>query len=213
MTQTRKLLAVMAAATSLALTGCVTLLPEAKPVQLYRFTPEPEAVDRHVGDTPRIPVIRAGGGFQTAAAGDRILTSQGNEAAYLANARWTQAAAVLFDQAVMAGFAASNGPARLVTPGEIGRPAFGMRIDVSRFEADYSADPEAAPEVHVDIYVVITRLKDQKVVAEQSFSIRRKAAGNRGAAIAGAFQSAVQEAVGKLVAIADQGVAAQASAS
>ena len=40
MTLTRNLLRLSAAGAALALAGCITLLPDAKPAQLYRFTPE-----------------------------------------------------------------------------------------------------------------------------------------------------------------------------
>lgn len=41
MTLTRNLLRLAAAGAALALAGCITLLPDTKPAQLYRFTPDP----------------------------------------------------------------------------------------------------------------------------------------------------------------------------
>lgn len=208
MTLTRNLLRLTAAAAALALAGCITLLPDTKPAQLYRFTPDPAVMGLSTPTEGRTPVIRAGGSFHPAAAGDRILTSDGAEAAYLANARWTQAASVLFDQALVSAFATSRGPARLITPGELGRPTFGLRVDVSRFEAAYDQGPRAAPEVRVDLHVVVTRLRDQKVVQERSFSIARRASENRGGAIAEAFREATSEALGAVVKATDEGVSA-----
>ena len=207
MTLTRNLLRVSAAAAALTLAGCITLLPDAKPAQLYRFTPDPGTLGVSAPTEGRVPVIRAGGSFHPAAAGDRILTADGAEAAYLANARWTQSASVLFDQAMVAAFASSTGPARLITPGELGRPAFGLRVDVSRFEADYDQGPRSAPEVRIDLHVVVTRLRDQKVVREDSLSISRRASENRGGAIAEAFRDATGEALGAIIKAADAGVA------
>ena len=207
MTLTRSLSGLAAALAALALGGCITLLPDAQPAQLYRFTPDTSALPG-APNMARTPIIRAGGSFHPAAAGDRILTAEGAEAAYLANARWTQSASVLFDQALVAAFAASSGSARLITPGELGRPAFGLRVDVSRFEADYDQGSRAAPEVRIDLHVVVTRLRDQKVVREQSFAVKRRASENRGGAIAEAFREAVTEALESIVRTADQGVAA-----
>lgn len=209
MTLTRNLSRLAGALAALALGGCITLLPDTQPAQLYRFTPDPGplAAASDAG-TARTPLIRAGGSFHPAAAGDRILTAEGAEAAYLANARWTQSASVLFDQALVAAFAASSESARLITPGELGRPAFGLRVDVSRFEADYDKGSRAAPEVRIDLHVVVTRLRDQKVVREQSFSVRRRASENRGGAIAEAFREAAAEALGAIVRTANEGVAA-----
>ena len=210
MTLTRNLSRLAGALAALALGGCITLLPESQPAQLYRFTPDPGALPAAsaAAGTARTPLIRAGGSFHPAAAGDRILTAEGAEAAYLANARWTQSASVLFDQALVAAFAASSGSARLITPGELGRPAFGLRVDVSRFEADYDQGSRAAPEVRIDLHVVVTRLRDQKVVREQSFAVKRRASENRGGAIAEAFREAAAEALGAIVRTADEGVAA-----
>lgn len=191
---------------ALLLSGCITLLPDSKPTQLYRFTPDPQASATPSPTEGRYAVVRAGGNFHPAAAGDRILTSDGAEAAYLANARWTQAAAVLFDQALVRAFATSSGPARLITPGELGRPAFGLRVDVSRFEAAYDRGPRAAPEIRVDLHLVLTRLKDQTVVQEQTFAFSRRATENRGEAIAEAFSEAVEEALETIVRTTDQGV-------
>lgn len=208
MTLTQTLSRLTAGLATLILAGCITLLPDTQPAQLYRFTPDPGTLGAIPSTEGRTPLIRAGGNFHPAAAGDRILTAEGAQAAYLANARWTQSASVLFDQALVAAFAASNGPARLITPGELGRPAFGLRVDVSRFEADYDRGARAAPEVRVDLHIVVTRLKDQKVVREQSFSVSRRASENRGEAIAEAFRDSVSEALGAIITTANEGVAA-----
>jgi cholesterol transport system auxiliary component len=207
-TLNRNLSWLAAAVATLTLAGCITLLPDTQPAQLYRFTPDPLTPVASAPIEGRTPLIRAGGNFHPAAAGDRILTAEGAKAAYLANARWTQSASVLFDQALVAAFAQSTGPARLITPGELGRPAFGLRVDVSRFEADYDEGPLAAPEVRVNLHVVVTRLRDQKVVREQSFTVTRRASENRSGAIAEAFRDATSEALGAIITIADEGVAA-----
>ncbi|MCA3714383.1 ABC-type transport auxiliary lipoprotein family protein [Phenylobacterium sp.] len=208
MTLNRNLSRLAAAVATLTLAGCITLLPDSQPAQLYRFTPDPLKQIAPAPTEGRTPLIRAGGNFHPAAAGDRILTAEGAKAAYLANARWTQSASVLFDQALVAAFASSTGPARLITPGELGRPAFGLRVDVSRFEADYDKGPRAAPEVRVNLHVVVTRLRDQKVVREQSFTVTRRASENRSGAIAEAFRDAASEALGAIITTADEGVAA-----
>ncbi|MFM8819296.1 MAG: ABC-type transport auxiliary lipoprotein family protein [Phenylobacterium sp.] len=208
MTAQQSLLRLLILVSALVLAGCVTLLPETKPVQLYRFTPETEPPGSGAMAENRVPVIRAGGSFHPAAAGDRILTSEGPAAAYLANARWTQSASVLFDQSLTGAFAASTGPARLITSGELGRPAFALRVDVSRFEAAYDQGSRAPPEVRLDLHLVVTRLSDQKVVREENHSIARRAAENRSGAIASAFQAVTEEALSVIVKATDAGVAA-----
>lgn len=211
MTLTRNLLRLAAAGAAIALAGCVTLLPDAKPAQLYRFTPDPLPASGSAPVEGRIAVIRAGGAFHPAAAGDRILTTEGEEAAYLADARWTQSASVLFDQALVRAFATSQGPARLITPGELGRPAFGLRVDVARFEAAYDQGPRAAPEIRVDVHVVLTRLRDQKALQDRTFAIEKRASENRAGAIAEAFRQATDEALNAIVRTSDEAVSAPAA--
>jgi ABC-type uncharacterized transport system auxiliary subunit len=81
-------------------------------------------------------------------------------------------------------------------------------VDVSRFEAAYDRGPRAAPEIRVDLHLVLTRLKDQTVVQEQTFAFSRRATENRGEAIAEAFSEAVEEALETIVRTADKGVGA-----
>jgi ABC-type uncharacterized transport system auxiliary subunit len=54
----------------------------------------------------------------------------------------------------------------------------------------------------------VTRLRDQTVVQERSFSIARRASENRGGAIAEAFREATSEALGAIVKATDEGVSA-----
>ncbi|MCA6327704.1 MAG: ABC transporter, partial [Phenylobacterium sp.] len=74
--------------------------------------------------------------------------------------------------------------------------------------ADYDKGPRAAPEVRVNLHIVVTRLRDQKVVREQSFTVTRRASENRSGAIAEAFRDAASEALGAIITTADEGVAA-----
>ena len=85
---------------AMVLTGCVTLLPKTKPAQLYRFGYAPELVEQKaqaagtagaVGKTP-VGIVFGTVTFPQDSAGDRIVTVEGNEVAYVAEARWTSAA-------------------------------------------------------------------------------------------------------------------------
>ncbi len=186
---------------ALVLSGCISLLPKSKPVQLYRFA----AVGAETTATPRpnaIAVFRTNGSFQSEAADDRILTVSGGKAAYVAQSRWVAPAELLFDEAVAKAFDASA--VRLIARGQQGRFAYALRLDVRNFEARYDSDPKAAPTVVVRLHAALTR-SDQTRVGEQDFEAKVRASDNRVGEIVGAYNRAVGEVIGKLIAWTEAG--------
>ena len=185
-----------------ALSGCISLLPKSKPVQLYTFVPPPTAAraGAATGGTVAKPVavFRTNGTFQSEAADDRMLTvTNGKAGAYAAQSRWHAFAALLFDQAVDQAFDAS--PVRLVERGQQGRTAYGLRLDMRNFEVRYTSGPDAAPVIVVRLHAALNRA-DQSIVGEQIFEANAPAADNRVGAIVAAYNQALGEALGKLVA-------------
>ena len=180
---------------TVALSGCISLLPKSKPAQLYRFgVAEPTAAPpARAGD---VAVYRTNTRFQEEASDDRILTVSGGKAAYIAQSRWVAPAEVLFDQAVAQAFDAS--PVRLIGRGQQGRFAYALRLDVREFEARYDSGPKAAPTVVVRVHAALTK-SDQSNVGEQDFEARVPAADNRVGEIVSAYDKAVGEVLGKLV--------------
>ncbi|MFI4964131.1 MAG: ABC-type transport auxiliary lipoprotein family protein [Caulobacterales bacterium] len=196
---TRALLRLAAlAACALALSGCISLLPKTKPAQLYRFGPEPAASQREAPPSPNaVAVFRTNGTFQGESADDRLLTVTGGKAAYIAQTRWVAPAAVLFDEAVSDAFDAS--PIRLIARGQQGRFSYALRLDVRNFEARYDAGPDAAPTVVVRVHAALNK-SDQSIVGEQIFEASVPAADNRVGAIVAAYDKALSEVLGKIVA-------------
>ena len=91
-------------AAALALSACVSLLPDAEPSQLYRLE---GAIDPSATIAPPAPtfgLVLPSTGFVQAASGDRILTVTGDEVAYIAGARWVAPASELFEEAVERAF-------------------------------------------------------------------------------------------------------------
>lgn len=198
MTMMRRLIPIgVLAAGALALTGCA-LLGGGKPANLYRFgqstvgEPAP-ASGQSVG------VFRAPGPFQREAAGDRILTVTGGKAAYIAETRWVAPASTLFNQAVTAAFDADPGPVRLVSRGEPGQAAYVLRLEVRNFETRYDNGPKAAPTVVVRLHATLSPRRAQDV-REQMFEAQVPAGGNRVTAIVAAYDQAVAQVLGKVVA-------------
>ena len=181
-------------ACALALSGCISLLPKSKPVQLYSFAPPPAKAG--TAGPNAVAVFRSNGQFQDEASDDRILTMSGGKAAYIAETRWVAPAETLFNEAVADAFDAS--PIRLLARGQQGRFGYALRIDVRSFEARYDNGPKAAPTVVIRLHAALTR-SDQSAVGEQDFEARAPASDNRVSAIVDAFRKANGEAIGKLV--------------
>jgi len=160
---------------ALALTGCVTLLPKTKPAQLYRFGYTPELVERKaeaagtagraVGTSPT-GIVFGTMTFPQDSAGDRIMTVEGSQASYIAEARWTSSASGLFRDAVSTGFARGG---QTVTLEPRGPTAAGFRLDISvrRFEVDYR---RKRPTVSVALDARLIRMSDRLVVGQKFIS-------------------------------------------
>ncbi len=139
-------------------------------------------------------------GFDRAAASDRILTVTGTQAAYIKDARWVTSSVALFDSALQRTFDADQGPARLVDRAEIARIDYVLKLDVRTFEARYDHGQAAAPTIVVEVHAALDRTRDRIVVGDRSFKASVTASDNRVGAIAQAFDQAVAEVLGELVA-------------
>ena len=182
---------------ALALSGCISLLPKSKPAQLYRFGATPAAAPATAARPNAVAVFRTNGSFQGEAADDRILTITGGKVAYIAESRWVAPAETLFNEAVANAFDAS--PVRLIARGQQGRTAYALRLDVRDFETRYDHGAKAAPTVVVRLHAALTR-SDQTSVGEREFEARAPASDNRVSAIVEAYDKAVADVIGKLVA-------------
>lgn len=183
----------LAAAVSLG--GCVSLLPKAKPAQLYSFTDVP-VVSTTPAAGPSSAIVLGALTFPRAATSDALLTRTGAEAAYVAGARWTGPASVLFREAVDRAFDGS-GKVRILSRGELGAAAGILRIEVRAFETRYSA-PEAIPSVAVVIHARLTRI-DGSFVAERDFATETPASENRVGPIVDAYRTSTSKSLGGLV--------------
>lgn len=170
---------------AVALSGCVTLFPDADPSRLYRFEiSAPADVSEKQIDVTRGPIV-----FNGAAASDGILTVSNGELAYIDGARWAAPAQQMFQEELVRAFQA--GRARLIGPGEIGHSDWILRLDVQRFEVDYRNGPEAAPTVVIEIKAAMTRNMRDGDTVERVFKAEVRAADNRVSAIVPAYNTAL----------------------
>jgi cholesterol transport system auxiliary component len=184
---------------ALALSGCISLLPKTKPSHLYRFG-QPAGAQAMTAAPGQVGVFRTNATFQRESAGDGILTITNGQAAYISETRWVAPAAILWDEAVLAAFDADPGPIRLISRGEPATAAYILRLDVRNFEARYDHGAKAAPTVVVRVRAAMTRGTDRSTVAERIFEKQVTASDNRVGAIVPAYDKAVAEVLGEVVA-------------
>jgi cholesterol transport system auxiliary component len=194
--------AVLVAAASL-LAGCISLFPKGDPVQLYRFGATPSQLQEMASAEPGFGVLLAATGFDHAAAGDRILTVTGTQAAYIKDARWVTTSVGLFDSALQRAFDAYPGTARLVDRAEIASIDYVLTLDVRTFEARYDGVEAGTPTIVVNVHAALHRTRDRSVVGDRSFQAAVVARDNRVSAIVEAFDQAVARVQGELVAWVD----------
>jgi cholesterol transport system auxiliary component len=188
---------------ALALGGCVTLFPKTPPAQLYRF--EASVAQAPPAAGPAVPVQEASLDFDPAASGDQLLTVSGEQVAYISAARWAAPASELFEAALAHGFDAAGGRVRLAPPGP-SKAAYRLKLDVTRFEAEYANGPGAPPNVVVHMHMTLERQENLAVVAEEDIDESAPASENRVGSIVGAYDAATSKAVSDIVAWVAQNV-------
>ncbi len=192
-------------ALAVSLSACISLFPESEPAQLYRFdgaTPI-AAAGPALAPSAHFGVLRANGAFVRSSAGDRLLTVNGDQVAYIAETRWVTPASVLFNEAMTRAFDNNTGAARLMSRGETRRANYFLRVDVTRFEAVYDQGSKAAPQVAVGLRVSLLRA-DRTLAGSTLIEAKVRAGDNRVSSIVTAYDQAVGQALAELIAWTNQ---------
>lgn len=182
-------------ALALPLTACSGLLGGGGSADIYHFGALP------AGDAPETPtgpaggpeaaapatLLYAGATFGSAIDSDRILTVNGLQANYIADARWVAPASELFDAATVRAIERRTPSARVVRIRGAPLPQYALGVDVRRFEADYVAGPQAPPEVVIEARVRLMRWSDRTLLDEWQLSAHEPLTENRMAVIVAAF--------------------------
>lgn len=191
--------ALIVTSAGVVLSACA-LLSSPDPVQLYRFGAVDPPATAPAED--RTPIALAPIEFPAGADGDRILTSQGGQVAYLAGARWIGPAQDLFAASLETAFLEQARRVRVSDRRELPRADLTLDIDLMSFEARYVNGAEAAPTV-----VIAGRARllgpDRAVRAERTFRAEQPATENRVAAVVQAFDAATASFNREVVAWAD----------
>jgi cholesterol transport system auxiliary component len=150
-----------------ALSGCGSLLGGGARDDLFRLgvphlPARPSATAGH-GPMPRtISLLRVR--FAPEIEGDRILTTQGERALYLKDARWVASVPELFVQALGRQFGERVPAIRLVPPGSAAGASQALQIGIDRFEARYPAEgaEQGPPAVIITGDVTLLELGDRQ---------------------------------------------------
>jgi len=201
----------------LALIGCISVLPDAgPPPDVYRlgmFSPRivalaPSRIETGVetgfepgeagnGWVVMVPPPMAARALNT----DRIAVSMSEgRVSYAAAVRWDEPAPRVVQEAVIARYESDGRVRAAVRPEDGVKGTYELRLDLRRFEAVYADGEGAAPTVEVRLRARLILRENRHLVATSSFSASTRASENRMSAIVDAFQSALDEVTGDVVA-------------
>lgn len=183
---------VLLAGAVLALSGCITLLPESENSALYRLSNHvpAEAVTNHDATVVRITRPIA----PRALSGDRIALDAGEgRLAYMAGANWVSPAPALVQELVIDTFDRRSTVLAAARPDDGIATSWDLRLELRRFEAVYDRGASAAPRVDVIVRARLISSADRDVSSVRTFEVSRRADGNRQALIVDAFSRAASD--------------------
>jgi cholesterol transport system auxiliary component len=193
---------------TIGLVGCVTLLPKTKPVQLYHLGLEAqagaEAAAKAAAKAAAVPVLQGAIQFNRDIAGDRLLTRQGDQAAYVADARWTMPASLMFEESLANAFMRGSGDARLISAKDPVSAKLILRLDVRALEVRYSEGSRRSPLAAVIISGLLADADKRTIVSQSAFDCQVPAKSNRVQSLVSAMNDALSDCQTKVVAWTDQ---------
>lgn len=189
---------------AISLAGCVTLLPKAKPVQLYHLGLEAQAGSEAASKGAAVPVLQGTIQLNRDVAGDRLLTRQGDQAAYVADARWTMPASLLFEESLANAFVRGSGDARLISPKDPVSAKLILRLDVRALEVRYSEGSRRSPVASVTISGLLADPEKRTIVSQSAFDCQVPAKSNHVQSLVSALNQAVGDCQMQIVNWTDQ---------
>jgi cholesterol transport system auxiliary component len=208
----RRVLLSAAGAAALLISGCVSLLPKTTPAQLYELNADlGPALDAPAA--AKVNVRLGPVAFKPAAGGDRLLTVNGEEAAFVGGARWEAPAQTLFDAALARAFETRARTSRLISRADATGSSYILSIDVDDFEVRYVTGRGAPPSAEVSLRARLVRYPERTVMLDRTFTADAPASADRVSAIVRAYDKALGEALDGLIEATDQQTAKAAPVS
>jgi cholesterol transport system auxiliary component len=178
-------------AAALFVSGCALMGGSSKPATLYQLSSTSVAPSSIANGSVPVVILYAGSSFDRQSQGDRIMTTTGNQVAYIASARWAAPAQEMFDSVAIQQLQSGPARVRIIRAGAPPLSAYVLAIDVRRFDAEYtSAGP--APDVVVEGRAKLMRVADRQIIGDWPISAREHAQANRVGEIVAAFDRATK---------------------
>ena len=189
MSMHRRFGALLAAGSMLALSGCVSLLPETEPDTIYRLSPSP-ALSVDLVEAPEMTVLLDRIVAPRGLSGARIALQQDRAIAYMAGAVWISPAPSLLENLIGQALD-SKAPVLASARAEDGvQTQYELDLRLSNFEAVYDQGPEGAPLVRVSIRARVIDRTGRDLIASRVVSFAQRARDNRQTDIIDAFSDA-----------------------
>ena len=180
-----------------ALSGCA-LLGGGKPAALYSFGTAPASAAASIPAARPVTILYPGATFARQSGGTRILTENGNQAAYVAEAKWVAPAAELFDAAAIRRLESAVPSLQVIRAGARAQPEYLLAIDVQRFAAVYSGVPDAPPVAVIQARAKLVRVADRAIVGDWPIEASMPAAENRVTSIVAALDGSTAAVVSRV---------------
>ena len=187
---------VLLAGASLALSGCVNLLPQAEPAAVYRLSaPEPSGnfstdqtvVSVEVPLTPR------------ALSNDDVAISLARgELAFIEGAKWIAPVPRMVQDLIVEAIDAYEPSLAAARPDDGVRAEYEINTEVRAFEAVYANGEEAAPTAVIRVRVRLVRLDGRILVGVHAVGAQALASDNRIGEIVAAYDAAAQETASEI---------------
>jgi len=195
----------LVAASAFALSGCISLLPEAEPNALYRLSNHVPAEGIVDHDAPVVRIARPVA--PRALASDRVALDTGEgRLAYMAGVNWVSAAPVLVQELVIDTFDRRSSALVAARPDDGVASSWDLRLEIRRFEAVYDQGDNAAPRIDVSIRARLIDTGNREVSSVRTFEASQRADANRQPRIIDAFSRASSDVSRDLVDWASQQV-------
>ena len=191
---------------AISLSACVTVFPKTKPAQLYHLGLEAEGGPQAASGAG-VSVLQGAIQFNREVAGDRLLTRQGNQAAYVAQARWTMPATLLFEESLAKAFMRGTGDARLISPKDPVSAKLVLRLDVRALEIRYGEGSRRSPVAVVNLSGLLADADQRTLVSQSVFDCQVPAKSNRVQSLVTALNEALTNCQGQVVKWTDQSAA------
>ncbi len=136
-----------------------------------------------------------------------VLTKQGTVYDYFADIRWSDKIPAMLYSSLKASYENKSSYNVIDFNDSTIDNQYLLKMDLRHFEANYhEGDLSMAPEIYIEIYAVLVRRSDQKIVASKVFSKTDQVSENKLMTIVTSFDDLYQQTQNDLIAWTDKSI-------